>query len=572
MTANPIVEHHPPGISAPTVIKLGSGHASHFGVGSKGRLLDKAASRGLPVPEGYILLDSVWQFAIQADLLDFGDDGITCKDAQALYDAINLPAFPDKTTVAVRSAFTIEDTPSLSMAGYFTTVTHVDPTDVGAFVTALCDVWASTVSYDDIRRDVIIMQMVEAEHAGVMFTETNYEMDRVNYVEGTGEALLSGEVEGQDANIRRLRGYERGDREEGMKRSDATFLDRLQVLSRRARGVFGENSWDIEFADDGTTCYMLQIRRVTAPTIRNETFTLANHKEILPPLPSRYMATVIESCADGLYDWYRQFDSEFPRNRPFIELFKGRPYINLSLLTETMQALGLPTNLVTDNIGGDEGDKSGLRIRRAFAKLPTLAQLGMSQLSAVSSAEKTAEAIIQRSQNPGYTFGELAETMQWMYTALVHEMFNLTQAMSLPLVQLRSSGKLEELGEVTRTISTQIYDDLQPLREYVVENPKIVPELEKGELPEDPEFNRLWGLYLAKHGHRGIYESDIARPRFGDDPSPLLRLLTTDSFGRAASGKSDDSLGLYGETGTVGYRCAGATAAHGNAGIRAGAA
>ena len=386
--ANAIVESQSAVRNEPALIKLGSGQASRYGVGSKARLLDRAAAAGLPVPTGYVLLDAVWQYAISHDLLSFGDDGITCKNPQALYDALNLPAFPNKQTVAVRSAFTIEDTPAMSMAGYFTSVTGVDSADVDAFIGALCDVWASSVSYDDIRRDVIIMDMVEAEHAGVLFTETNYEQDRVNYVEGTAEALLSGEVEGQSADIRRLRGFERGDREEGPPRAEATFLDRLQVLSRRIRGVFGENSWDIEFADDGTTAYLLQIRRITAPTVRNEMFTLANHKEILPPLPSRYMATLIASCADDLYEWYRGFDGSLPRNRPFIELFKGRPYINLSLLTETMQALGLPTNLVTDNIGGSPGNKSGFRVRRFLAKLPTLTQLGMSQLSAASNAEE----------------------------------------------------------------------------------------------------------------------------------------------------------------------------------------
>ena len=160
---------------------------------------------------------------------------------------------------------------------------------------------------------------------------------------------------------------------------------------------------------------------------------------------------------------------------------------------------------------------------------------------------KTGKALIQRSQNPGYTFSELTETMQWMYTTLVHEMFNLTQSMSLPLVQLRRSGKLEQLGKLTRTVSTQIYDDLQPLRQYVVDNQEVVPALEKGDLPDDPEFKRQWGLYLAKHGHRGIYESDVSRPRFGDDPSPLLKLLTTDSFNRPTHKTSSDDLGMLGK-------------------------
>ena len=72
-------------------------------------------------------------------------------------------------------------------------------------------------------------------------------------------------------------------------------------------------------------------RPVTRPTRRDEAFTLANHKEILPELPSRFMASLVESCADRLFANYRHFDPSLPAHRPFIESFLGRPYINLSL-------------------------------------------------------------------------------------------------------------------------------------------------------------------------------------------------------------------------------------------------
>ncbi len=530
-------------VDEPIYIEIGLGEAAKLGVGNKGRNLDTAAKAGLPVPKGYILLDALWHLSVQDGIITVEDGAVICADPKAFYAAINLPQFPKKTTVAVRSAFTVEDNPTSSMAGHFASVTNVDPTKPDALIGALCEVWSSSLEYDDIRRDVLLMNMVEAEYAGVAFTETNYEDDYINYVEGTAEALLSGETGGDVKELRKLRFYEKADNEEGTKRKYATWEDRVQILLRRVRDKFGESSWDVEWADDGKTCYLIQVRPITAGTRRDELFTIANHKEILPPLPSRYMVSMIESVADDLYDWYRQFDNELPQHRPFIEVFKGRPYINLSLMTETVRVLGLPTTLVTESIGGDEGNTAGLRLKRAIVKLPNLAQLGLSQLNAAQSAQKTGGEINQRSNDLGTTFSEVNETMRWAYTSLVREMFNLTQAMSLPLAMLRRNGKLEQMAAATRSAATQLYDDLVPLREYAQANPAVMAALKQGSLPQDPEFRRRWGLFTAKHGHRGIYESDIARPRYREEPAPLLLAIANEGYQRSAQRITEEDLG-----------------------------
>ncbi len=543
MVSNQMSVAAPGDLGAALMIPLGGGQTAALGVGSKARLLDQAAAAALPVPSGFVVLDRVWQLAAQEGYVRVEDGVVLCDDAPAFYVALRLPAFPKKTKVVVRSAFTVEDTPSQSMAGHFASVMDVDPTDPEAFIGALCQVWTSSVEYDNLRRDVLVMQQVDAQYAGVAFTEPHYEDDRVNFTEGTAEKLLTGREDGNVATLPRLRQFERAAREEGPARADATWHDRLQVLLRRVRGTFGEGSWDIEWADDGKIAYLLQVRPITVSPRRNEAFTRANHKEILPDLPSVYMTDTIESVSADLYEWYRQFDSSLPQHRLFIEVFKGRPYINLSLMSETMRSLGLPTTLVTDNIGGDADQTQGFRFKRALTKLPNLAQLGLAQLIAVKSAADTARALQARGQNPGDTFNNVNESFRWIYTTLVHEMFNLTQAASLPLLRLRHSGKLAQMAAATRTVATKMYDDLLPLREYVKAHPALEDALAKGDMPADPEFRRLFGLYLAKYGHRGIYESDIARPRYAENPAPLLVALTTDSVIPAPPTNAPESLG-----------------------------
>src|SRR3989337_3069555 len=104
-------------------------------------------------------------------------------------------------------------------------------------------------------------------------------------------------------------------------------------------------------------------------------------------------------------------------------------------------------------------------------------------------------------------------------------MRSLTAAMSGPLAALRALGTLEEHTSRHRTVATAIYDDLAPLRTLVHADRRLLDRVTRGELPADPRFQSAWQRYLKRHGHRGVFESDIARPRFREEPGPLLAAL-----------------------------------------------
>jgi pyruvate,water dikinase len=89
---------------------------------------------------------------------------------------------------------------------------------------------------------------------------------------------------------------------------------RLQLLLRGVRGALGEGDWDVEWADDGIRCWLVQARPVTRPTRRNEAFTAATHREILPDPPSRFMTSLIASSADELFASFRRIDRVFRRD------------------------------------------------------------------------------------------------------------------------------------------------------------------------------------------------------------------------------------------------------------------
>lgn len=505
-------------------IPLGAGLAFRFGVGNKAAFLDKAAKKGLPVPRGVILLNRFLDRALKEKWVALTDNGVEVRDADQLYRELALPPEFDGKKLAVRSAFSGEDGSMRSEAGRFHSELNVPTGDPQVFCAALAAVWNSGISEASggFRRDVLLMEMVAAEKAGVAFSETEFEDDLLNYADGLADELLAGKQDGRRLKLPKLRRWERRVKPA----PEENWRQAAQKMLRDARKHFGALNWDIEWAWDGEQCYLLQIRPVTGMTMRNEFFTIANHKEILPELPSQFMSSLIASCARQLFGYYRKFDSELPARRPFIEVFYGRPYINLSLLTEMARKWGLPTRLITDSIGGKSDAEFPLNIGRLIRAAPALLRMARAQRAAPRSADRAIAKIDKATRDlKGLRFAELIQVAQFVYISLVTEMFSLTAAMSGPMAILRKLGALDAHHQNAETISTRIYTDLLPLKAYLDEKPELKPMLEQGVMPDDRRFFTMWASYLERHGHRGVYESDLARPRYREAQQLLMQTL-----------------------------------------------
>lgn len=532
--------------------------------GNKARLLDFAASKRLPVPKGYVIAHEVFCDAIKQNLVRRTERSIEFVDRAAL-----VLWLPDLSTgpFAVRSAFSAEDTSTSSMAGYFDSFLSVEKEDI---VDRLMDVWRSSLGLNrtDVRLDVLLMEMVKAKIAGVAFSESNYEDDLVNYTDGTADTLVSGQTRGYSIELPRVRAYENKippflvahsshsepawnaplakhtsdctalDSDEKVDTEEPTvvstceqqalgagFEERLAIMLREVRSAFDDKNWDIEWADDGHKCWLIQIRPITVPSRRNEYFTIANHKEILPDLPSPFMTSVIASCQHGLLAYYQKFDKDLPVGRNFIEVFKGRPFLNLSYLTEMMRHWGLPTSLVTRSIGGSAAREFPLNPARFARKLPVLASMALTQNAEVLQVQNKISLINEAVEKPLPTMTECVATLQFLYKTLVTGMMSVTAAMSGPLAMCRKLGVLEEHSSRHETIASRMYLDLEPLRECAGRSDEIRACLERGDLPTDSQFQTLWLQYLAKHGHRGIFESDVSRPRMAEQPGTVLKSL-----------------------------------------------
>lgn len=471
----------------------------------KALMLHRASIAGLPVPASVVIRDDMFTAWCDA----------RCP----------LPEALRATRLAVRSAFASEDAEHDSHAGAYASVLRVPGDDPAAIEVAAIRVRASG-QLTSQRRDVLVMQLVDATHAGVAFTEREHEDDLVNFVTGTAEHLLAGRVSGEAMEIPRCR---RGEP------TDATlppWAQRLQRMLQQVRELsrvnrWGSGDWDVEWADDGDVCWVVQLRPVTRGTVRNEWFTLANHREILPPLPSRFMTTLIASCAGGLFAWYRRADAALPAARPFIEVFEGRPVINLSLLTDMLRTWGLPTRYVTDAIGGRDVQPVGWRLSRVRTALPALTRMAWAQFTAVGSTRRARLTILSRDLlQSGGEITPLIHAAQRRYVLLVQSMFSLTAAMATPLALLRRTGTLASHLSRQRTPGSDV---VEALRRDVVpavrENPDDIARVSVGEPPASVAGAFEWKQWLERHGHRGPYESDLAQARWREQPQAVLALL-----------------------------------------------
>lgn len=449
----------------PGLLALGSGAVAAAGVGPKAALLDDAAAAGLPVPAGFVVTE-------RAPLQAVATWAVT----------LRVPE------LAVRSAFAAEDGTEESLAGWFATELRVPAIDVPAAVER---VRASAERRPGaFRRDVLVMAMVPARHAGVAFSEPGTSDDLVNVVEGAANRLVAGEQAGERVELARAERVARG------------WPRRLQRLLRAVRRTFGDRPWDVEWADDGRRCWLVQVRAVTRPTRRNDALTIANHAEILPPLPSRLMTSVIAEAGPELFGWYRRFDPTLPADRDFLEVVAGRPFINLTLLEDLLRHLGLPTALVADSIGGPPEHDRPARPTRMLQKAPVLVRMGLAQVGAVAQARRNQRRLAQLGRGSITSFGQALDRLHRAYVGLVTGMFPLSSAIGPPLAVLRRTGTLAEHAARHRTVTTKMADALDEARRGGRGSPE-------------------WHRFLADYGHRGVYESDIARPRYRDAPALL---------------------------------------------------
>ncbi|MBF4615496.1 dCTP deaminase domain-containing protein [Curtobacterium sp. VKM Ac-1376] len=164
------------------------------------------------------------------------------------------------TRFAVRSSAVDEDTSTASNAGVFSSVLDIGPDD--EVVSAVETVWrswyaapavAARVRAGDFsarpRIGVFVQRMITPARAGVAFSSELGQRVEISYVDGLGDALMAGTATGTTITV------------EGADAPDG--LDAVTAFVRGIARVEGHDV-DVEWAEDDTGCWIVQVRPVTA--------------------------------------------------------------------------------------------------------------------------------------------------------------------------------------------------------------------------------------------------------------------------------------------------------------------
>lgn len=369
-------------------IRLGSGKTEQFGVRGIAALLDKAARAGLNVPSGIVILDTVWDQAILRGLLLVGHGKMDIPSPQRLTGFLSLPQF--ERPVTIQPAFSnrrdgSEDHITLPGKVSLDIIQLQNVDDAPRLAGALSEIWSSAIRYlaletgamprvegtgdirpvrppseprqrteprrstDEIslgqyvRRDVLLLETVEAKVRGIAYTQQAYEDDLICFDSShRGRAITEEDDSCDRVLLPKLRGWERH-RQSALKQvAQVEWSPRLQELLREVRRWVGQQKnidWKIEWADDGSICWLLWMEPIVkSPPRRHELF--------VPALPADFAQVephIVGACEVNITAYFRRFDPGFARSRRLYGAEGQRQALNVGLVAEFLRALGLST-------------------------------------------------------------------------------------------------------------------------------------------------------------------------------------------------------------------------------------
>lgn len=231
-----------------TIVPLGDA-AALAACGNKAARLAVLAGTGVPVPRGVVLTGAFLTGP------EWSDEFARKRALDRIWRQVAA------RRVAVRSSAGAEDGEHQSFAGVFETVLDVSragfESAIGRVAASFADSRVAAYAGDSGGGNILIQPMIPARFAGVVFTRDPGVpgCGLIEWVEGTGEALVSGRATPQSVRIGRLAGTVEGGA------TPPFDVATLWAHAKRIETRFGRPQ-DIEWAHDGRNFSILQARDI----------------------------------------------------------------------------------------------------------------------------------------------------------------------------------------------------------------------------------------------------------------------------------------------------------------------
>ena len=575
--------------------------------GGKGATLARLFQAGLPVPPGCILSpDAFSAFLVAQHMSPTGSpDAIRQALRTAPLPAVleadlqealaAVPAAPHGW--AVRSSAVLEDHATTSYAGVYESFLEIPAEELRAYIRACWASWWSerAVAYrrqvgepDATPRMAVVLQhMVPARCAGVAFTAEPLHGDRtrmvINAAPGLGVAVVSGIVQPEQYTLAKtpdLRLLEtRLLHPNGPALLPPEVVLQLGALCQRLETLCGSPQ-DVEWAWDGTACWIVQSRPITTlgDAVLNGTDDIwgnANLKDVIPGLVSPFTWSLMQPQLEGaMRQQYAKAGYLVLPERPLIRRFWGRPYFNISLFNEAGYTLyGTNPELQAAQLGGMVPPRARppaspslwqrLRWLRNILRFVRIA-------NRAARTAPTQFAMVQQRwreerQNLPHLdravlleklahHGEVTQPFLEFHLHLTWAMsgnFSALRAMVARVVSQEALGQgpsplpspsgrgsaaslaaelVTGIGDVS---SAEHSYRLWELSRLARQSPQVMAFLAHGKWDTWQQeltgttFAEAWHEFLETFGHRALYEVEMANPRWREQPDYLFEVLAT---------------------------------------------
>ncbi|MCZ6794007.1 MAG: YidC/Oxa1 family membrane protein insertase [Planctomycetota bacterium] len=487
------------------------------GTGNKASRLAQMKAAGLPVPDGFVITDS---------LLSRGDElRITDADRRRIADCWrDLKS----ETVAVRSSGLNEDGAEMSYAGVFESILNVRKEN---FYGALQDVHDSLRSQraaaysgnDQESGAALVQEMVPAEFAGVLFTEHPSETGSmlVELIPGLGDALVSGAATPRSFRIGRISG-ELLDGE-----SPPIPLSGLIDLGRKVERLFGKPQ-DIEWAYAGGRFLLLQARDITTSADKGSRSRRTLFESERRRLLRQASAVAERDCHEEVFA-QNELSELLPRPTPLSLSFMESLWAAGGSTDLACRALGLPYQVDEDAPPYLSSVFGALYINRAEERRRLRRGPGMAASFRLARAAETLERSFREDFLPGF--------LQEMRRRDAMDLRRLTTA---DLVDLFEDWRREfstetyfqaELINVAadfyvKMAERQLTRHGLSAAQYLGQIPATVVHRAMSLLPEIQAGKRPVSDFLDVFGHRSPHDYELAAPRYREDEGLVRELVS----------------------------------------------
>jgi pyruvate,water dikinase len=434
---------------------------------------------------------------------------------------------------------------------------------------------------------ILVQRMIEPRVSGVAFTADPISgaADElvINSCWGLGEALVSGHVDPDEFRLRKsdgavLSARTGGKRYRAVAADGACRLVETPAAERLAPTLTADQlgalaallvrverhhdaPQDVEWCHDGAQFWLLQSRPLTTrpaasgPEIE---WTRANTREVLPDVTS---PQALAWLSEHIERAFRAIGGKLLAPEavlgPMVKAFHGRLYFNLSQIRHLCRMIGIAPAVFLratghpDELTAEDERRSRPSVREWFSLLPDVPRLtymrlttGRSVRALIARLPGMARELDERNPNP-LSDGEVLSTIDAVGETLYeHFRHNLAvggvalyeAAVEYLCRQVGFSSALllqTHLASGERSVTTQQAFDLLLLARQAQGEQRAhryftdVGDSFAGyaDALAGTEFLGAFERFVARYGHRGIYESDWALPRYREDPTPLLATI-----------------------------------------------